>query len=271
MRLILRFLCVALILVGTSCVSNKEMIYIQKVDSLYQVPRAIEKSFELRIQPDDELAIIVSSKDKELVGFFDTQMLIGGGSGGSANGGGAQGVGEGLAYFLVDKEGYIVFPVFGKLRASGRTPQELSAEIQERMVTGNYIKDAVVTTRIMSFKVTVLGDVKAPGTQTHTGERLTILEALGRAGDLNGTAIRNNIIVLREENGKRVAYKVDLTNTEGVFQSPAYYLQQNDLIYVESNKSVKLKNAPSYAYMGLVGTLVGLASSITALVFTLAK
>lgn len=269
MRILIHFFFIALMAITTSCVSNKEMVYIQKVDSLYQAPRTIHHTFALTIQPDDELAIMVSSKNKELIGLFDTQVVIGRGAGGGnlSSSSGA----ESLANFLVDKEGYITFPIFGKLRAAGRTPQELSNEIQERMVAGNYIKDAAVSVRIMSFKVTVLGDVRSPGVQSHTGERLTLLEALGRAGDLNNTAIRKNIIVMREEGGKRVAHKVDLTDAEAVFNSPAYYLQQNDLVYVESNKSVKVKGSTSYAYMGVAGTLVGITASITALVISLTK
>lgn len=258
----------ALLAVATSCVSNKEMVYIQGVDTTYHRPQPITQNFALTIQPDDELAITVTSKNKELIGIFDTQIQIGRGAGGGII---QHNPNESLAYFLVDKDGTITFPIFGRIQAAGRTPSDLSADIQERMVRGNYINDASVKTRIMSFKVTVLGDVRNPGTQSHTGQRLTILEALGRAGDLNHSAIRTNVIVMREEEGKRVAYKVDLTNTNAVFESPAYYLQQNDLVYVESNKSVKVKGSTSYAYMGIAATLVGLASSITALVITLTR
>lgn len=268
MSILIRIGLLLLLATTTACVSNKEMIYIQRVDSTYHTPKAIEQGFALTIQPDDELAITVTSKNKELIGLFDTQMQIGRGAGGGMI---QPNPNESLSYFLVDKDGSITFPIFGRIQAAGRTPASLSEEIQARMVSGNYIKDAVISTRIMSFKVTVLGDVRNPGTQSHTGQRLTILEALGRAGDLNNSAIRTNVIVMREENGKRVAYKIDLTNTEAVFNSPAYYLQQNDLVYVESNKSVKVKGSTSYAYMGIAATMVGLASSITALVLTLTR
>jgi polysaccharide export outer membrane protein len=123
----------------------------------------------------------------------------------------------------------------------------------------------------MSFKVTILGDVKSPGVQSYTGQRLTLLEAIGRAGDLNNTAVRKDILVVREEDGQRVTYKVDLTNPESVFSSPAYYLQQNDLVYVESNKSVKVKGSTSYTYLTVSGTLVSMTASIISLIIALTR
>lgn len=121
----------------------------------------------------------------------------------------------------------------------------------------------------MSFKITVLGDVQSPGTQSYTGQRLTILEALGHAGDLNNSAIRTNILVLREENGKRTTYKIDLTNPQSVFSSPAYYMQQNDLVIVEGNKSVKVKGSTSYTYLTVTGTLVSMVASVISLIIAL--
>jgi polysaccharide export outer membrane protein len=113
--------------------------------------------------------------------------------------------------------------------------------------------------------------VANPGTQSYTGQRLTLLEAIGRAGDLNNTAVRKNVMVIREESGKRVTYRVDLTNPQSVFNSPAYYMQQNDLIYVESNKAVKVKGSTSYTYLTVSGTLVSMAASIISLIIALNK
>lgn len=267
----LRFMATAaIVLVMTACVSNKEMIYIQGADQIYHNPKAIKNSYGLIIQPDDQLAISVSSRNPELISIFDTQTLIGGGVSASANAASVN-TQAGVAYFYVDKEGYITFPEFGRIHAAGRTVNQLSKEIQDRMINEKFIKDAIVTTRIMSFKVTVLGDVKNPGVQSYTGERLTLLEALGRAGDLNSSAVRTNILVVREEDGKRVSYKVDLTKPESVFASPAYYLQQNDLVYVESNKSVKVKGSTSYTYLTVSGTLVGMVASLASLIIAISK
>ena len=255
----------------TSCVSNKEMTYLQGIDSLYAVSQPIGKQYELLIQTDDQLAISVSSKDNELIAPFNNTTVINSGGGMAVNSTATQAnIQSGLTYFYVGKDGNIDFPILGKIKVKGLTIDQVSEDIQKR-IRASYISDAIVTTKIMSFKITVLGDVKAPGTQTYTGQRLTLLEALGRAGDLNNTAIRKNVKVVREENGERVSYTVDLTNPHSVFSSPAYYMQQNDLVYVESNKSVKVKGSTSYTYLAVSGTLVSIFVSITSLVIALTK
>ena len=144
-------------------------------------------------------------------------------------------------------------------------------EIQKRVKDEGYISDAVVNTKIMSFKVTVMGDVKNPGTQTYQGERLTILEALGKAGDLNNSARRDHILVVREEGGKRVAYELNLLDQQSVFDSPAYYLQQNDVIYVQPNKSQRVKGSTSYTWLTVGSTVVGMIVSVVSLIVALKK
>ena len=129
----------------------------------------------------------------------------------------------------------------------------------------------MVNTRVMSFKVTVMGDVKNPGTQTYQGERLTILEALGKAGDLTNSAHRDNVLVIREENGKRVTYEVNLLDHESVFESPAYYMQQNDVIYVQPNKSQRVKGSTSYTWLSVGSTVVGMVVSVVSLIVALRR
>src|SRR5574344_785458 len=192
-----------------SCVSNKEMTYMQGVDSLYASPKGIAKDYGLIIQPDDQLAISVSSKDKELIAPFNNGTVINGGS--SETYASQANLQSGMTYFYVNKDGTIDFPILGRIKVKGLTIDQASQEIQKQ-IRAAYISDALVTTKIMSFKITVLGDVANPGTQSYTGQRLTLLEAIGRAGDLNNTAVRKNVMVIREESGKRVTYRVDLTN-----------------------------------------------------------
>ena len=255
----------------SSCVSNKEMTYMQGVDSLYSTPQMISKEYGLVIQSDDELAISVSSKDQELIAPFNNGTVINSGGGKTGGSYGTQAnLQSGLTYFYVKKDGTIDFPILGTIKVKGLTIEEVSQEIQKQ-IRASYISDAIVTTKIMSFKITVLGDVKNPGVQNYSGQRLTLLEALGRAGDLNNTAVRKNVVVIREENGQRVSYSIDLTNPESVFKSPAYYMQQNYLIYVESNKAVKVKGSTSYTYLTVSGTLVSMAASIISLIIALNK
>lgn len=260
-------LCMAL---ATSCVSNKKMIYLQGATQEYALPQDIKDYFELQVQPDDQLAISVASKDVELVQRFNNNTLIGGGNN-SQTGTNTVNVSSGVSYFKVNKEGNIEFPIFGTLHVGGMTTDEISKMVQDRMINEGYINDAVVNTKIMSFKVTVMGDVKNPGTQTYQGERLTILEALGKAGDLTNSAYRNNVLVIREENGQRRAFEVNLLDNQAVFNSPAYYLQQNDVIYVQPNKSQRVKGSTSYTWLSVGSTVVGMIVSIVSLIVALKK
>ena len=266
MKRVFRVCVVTLTAVATlsSCVSNKDMIYFQGIDEIYSNPKVINTDYGLTIQTDDELAISVTSKDKELISPFNNATVINSGAGWGTGGG----TSTSMTYFYVDKDGTINFPILGKQKVAGKTIEQVSNEIQAQL-RAQYIGDAVVTTKIMSFKVTVMGDVSSPGTQTYTGQRLTVMEALGMAGDLTNTAVRKNVLVMREENGKRVTHRIDLTDPNSVFESPVYYLQQNDLVYVEGNKSNKVKGTTTYTYLTVTGTLLSLVTSIISIVLAL--
>ena len=262
--------CVLCLGMTTSCISNKKMIYLQGATQQYALPQEIMDYTELQVQPDDQLAISVASKDVELLARFNNNTLIGGGNN-SQTGTNSVNVSSGVSYFRVNKDGNIEFPIFGTIHVGGMTTGEISAMIQKRMIDEGYINDAVVNTKIRSFKVTVMGDVKNPGTQTYQGERLTILEALGKAGDLTNSAYRNNVLVIREENGQRKAYEVNLLDDQAVFNSPAYDLQQNDVIYVQPNKSQRVKGSTSYTWLSVGSTVVGMVVSIVSLIVALKR
>lgn len=259
MKLLTSVLLFFILLTCASCVSQKKMIYLQGADYLQDNPQQIKENFELKIQSDDQLAISISSKDRELIEPFNNNTLIGSGSGMNSQYNSQAGV----SYFQVDKDGNIEFPIFGTLKASGLTRTELAKVLENRLISQNYIKDPLVSIKIMSFKVTVLGEVKAPGVQNVTGERLTLLEALGMAGDLLPSARRENIMVIREEDGKRKSYMVDLTSSYDVLNSSCYYLQQNDVVYVEPNSAIRVKGSGT---MSTVTSTVGMISMLASLV-----
>ncbi|MBP1531301.1 MAG: polysaccharide biosynthesis/export family protein [Bacteroidaceae bacterium] len=263
---------VGLTLSTTSCISTEKIVYLQGADTLYAVPQQIQQAFELEIQPDDELAISVSSRFPEAIAKFNNNTLIGGGTN-SMTGSNTANTTSRVAYFLVDKEGNIEFPIFGTINTRNKTCKQLAQELQLRFQTNEVekIKDAVVNVKVMSFKVTVLGDVKNPGTQTFQGERLTLLEAIGKAGDMNGSALREHVLVVREIGDKRVTYDVDIRDPQQVFDSPAYYLQQNDIIYVQPNKSVRVKGSTGYTLLSVLATAVSVLVSVVSLVIALTK
>ncbi len=266
----LSLLIVTAVVVASCGMNTKTYVYLQGSAETYAVPKEIAETFELKIQPDDELAISVSSKNPELIEPFNNVVLIGGGFDpmrGSASSNIA--ATSRTAYFMVSKEGTIDFPILGKVNAAGKTCQQLGSELQNLFVSENHILDAVVNVRIENFKVSIMGDVKTPGTKTFLTERVSILDALAAAGDLNSTAMRSPILVMREQDGKRVAYQIDLTSPESTYNSPAYYLQQNDVVYVQPNKSSRIRSSTGYLFLSIGSTVISLLVSITSLIISL--
>lgn len=236
-----------------SCVNPQEVLYIQDVSQGSK--EKIKANYEATIQKDDQLYIVVSSKQPELTAPFVTAE-IGSTTNSSSNNNKNQG-------YLVDANGYIVLPVIGKIKASGKTCTQLATDISNALRNSEYIKDASVNVQIMNFKFSVLGEVNSPGTYEVQGQRITVIEAISRAGDLNIDGNRE-ISLIRENNGVRQIAKLDLRSKD-IFASPYYYLQQNDTIYVspsERKVNTRSDTAQYYAW-GLSG--IGLTIAVIAL------
>ena len=136
--------------------------------------------------------------------------------------------------YLVDKNGYIEFPILKKIKLSGYTKEQAIDLLKEKLK--DHVADASINLRILNYKITVLGEVNKPGTYPIQSERITLLEALGQAGDLTIYGKRNNILIIREENGKKISQRVDITKSDFI-NSSYYYLAQNDVVYIEPNKT----------------------------------
>ncbi len=255
-------LILAAVLTLAGCVSKEKVTYMQGIDEIYSEAKLQNTTYEIKIQPDDQLAISVSSQEKELLEPFTSKILIGSSSG---NGGGSSNGKAGM-YFTVDKSGVIEFPVFGLVKVEGYTRNELARMLEQRLKSGGYVSDPVVSVEIMSFKVSVLGEVGSPGLVTTTGERLSIYEAITQAGDIKPTGLRQKVLVVREQNGKLQSYRIDLSNAEKTFNSPAYYLKQNDIVYVEPNSAARVDGSPVYKYLSALGSVMGFISTITAII-----
>ena len=223
------YLLFAALLSLSACNTSKKILYVQNMpfDSLVTVERAAE----IKIQPQDQLSIVVTSRDLELsLPFNLPQANVQLGSSGSGKSSGNGGV---LGY-TVDASGNIDFPILGELHVEGLTRKELSVLVKERLVSSGLLKDPVVTVEFMNLYISVLGEVANPGRVTIQKDRITLLEALSQAGDLTIYGKRDGVIVIREDGDDRISYKVDLRDVS-LFTSPAYYLQQNDVVYVEPN------------------------------------
>ncbi len=209
----------------SSCVNPTEVVYLQDVQS--GTNEALTQNYQTIIQKDDQLYVSVSSKQPELVApFVQTEMGRMGSSGASST--------KAPIGYLVDDAGNIVLPIIGKMKAAGKSCTQLAGDIASALQQGEYISDASVNVQITNFKFSVLGEVKTPGTYTTEGQRITVLEALSRAGDLTIDGDRD-ITVVREVNGKREIATLDLRSKD-IFTSPYYYVQQNDVLLVKPSE-----------------------------------
>jgi polysaccharide export outer membrane protein len=168
--------------------------------------------------------------------------------------------GAGLSY-VIDINGNINFPVLGFVKLAGLTRLEAVEFLQKQLQV--YVQDVVVNIQLMNFKFTILGQVRSPGVQSVPvgTERLTILEAIGKAGDLQVTGLRNNVLVVRELNGQRSEYRLDLTSKD-LYSSPAYYIRQNDVIYVEPNFTANFQGTNFQTFTQLGTTAISIFLSL---------
>ncbi|MDE5552338.1 MAG: polysaccharide export protein [Muribaculaceae bacterium] len=223
--------CIGFLL--TSCKVPKDITYMQGFDN--NQTEAVAPPVRITVQPDDKLAIIVTSKDPELAVAFNlaiAQYRIGTGTNGST-------MESKAAAYTIDPDGYIDFPLIGKLKVAGLNRYGVAEMIKKEIVARGLVKDPVVTVEYLNAKISVLGDVTNPGEYAIERDNMTLLQAIAMAGDLRITGNRKNILIVREESGKDVAYRVDLTDTKSLMESPAYYLRQNDVVYVEPNNTRK--------------------------------
>ncbi|MGL5547943.1 MAG: polysaccharide biosynthesis/export family protein, partial [Tannerellaceae bacterium] len=162
---------------------------------------------------------------------------------------------------LVNSTGNIDFPVIGTIHVAGKTRQQLVDQLKKELTT--YMHDPIVSVKYLNYKITVLGEVAKPGSFTIPNERITLLEALGLAGDMTVYGKRNNVLVIREINNKQLHHRVNM-NSNDLFSSPVYYLQQNDVVYVEPNKA-KATGGDYSSFMPLFVSLGSLFTTIAAL------
>ena len=239
-----------------SCGPSQELAYFKDAPRNEETEQ--DGQFSKGIQTNDLLYIYVESRAPEATVRFNQEtnkIAIDGGvvmnPGGSA-----------VTGYLVNNEGDIIFPVLGRLHVLGKTHAQLAAEIEQKLVSEGHILDATVTVKLMNFKVSVLGEVRQPGQIQASGERLTIFEALSMVGDMTIYGQRHNVTVVREENGNRIVGEIDLTSKD-VFDSPYYYLHQNDVVYVEPNMKQKRNAERDPMTLSYISSVVSIVSVLT--------
>lgn len=243
------FLLLIVVAFLSSCVSPKQLAYFRPVtaESAEEINKYIESQPEPRVKVNDALVIIVSALDPEAVVPYNLPNVAYA-TPTSSN----IPTTPSFQYYTVDVNGEINFPVLGKLRVVDMTQSEVIAMIQSKLST--QIVDPIVTMRFLNARVTVLGEVKNPGTYYLNNGRISILEALGMAGDMTQYGRRDNVLITRENNGKLEFARLDLRSDE-IFKSPYFYLQQNDVVMVEPNQARTTSNQSISLWLSMVGTL----------------
>lgn len=251
-------------LLVSGCTSYKKSLYLQNENVLNESLEG--QLYDFRIMPKDELTITVSTTDPEASAPFYRKIGQSKESGGSSSTG-MQNVD--LLSYLVDNNGYIDFPVLGMIKVMGLTNRECEALLRQKLQP--YLKEVPnVTVRTSNYKFSVLGEVNSPGTYTTDAEKVTIFEALAQAGDMTLFSIRDDVQLLREDStGVRRVYHLNL-NEADVAQSPYFYLQQNDVVYVKPTRAkVRTNTFNSNSSMWI--TLLSIVTSVTSLVLAISK
>lgn len=236
--------------ISASCVSTRKVAYLQDIDERTEPIRLGD--YETTINPDDNLHITVSSLDPEAVKIFNPVYSATVQNADALN----------INGYLVDGGGRINFPILGQVEVGGMTKSEAAEYLQKRI--SEYIKNPTVNIRFLNFKVTVLGEVNRPGSYTIHNERLTLLEAIGLAGDLTIYGKRDNVLIIREMDGVKTFNYLDLKSS-GLMDSDFYYLHQNDIVYVQPN-SARAATSTYNPTLSLGISLLTLITTIVALI-----
>lgn len=251
-------------LLVTSCASQKRAWYLQ--DAQPFTPEQIAENGQIRIKPLDRLTIVVNSKDPELAVPFNSSSSLSSLTGATNYGSATN---QSLQIRTVDENGQLEMPVIGKIECKGKTRSELAQAIADKIVEGGYINDPTVNVQFADMKISVIGEVARPGHYDVTRDKLSIFDALAMAGDLTIYGQRENVALIREENGMRTVHYFDLKNPD-ILASPYFYLQQDDVVYVTPNK-YKAQAGEINQNRSFYISLVSVAVSVATLLVTITR
>lgn len=245
-----------------ACKTPKDVIYFQGIDNLSEdkLAQLSTQAYSTKITYDDLLSITVSAWDPSAVTPFNPPVYAF-----ASQGEEPIVASEAMYNYLVDKEGNIRFPVIGTVHVAGLTKTEISAQLES--LISKYVDNPLVNVQLLNFKITLMGDFNRPGTYSIKNDRVSILDAIGMAGDLQMTAKRTNIMVIRENNGKKEVHRMDITSPD-IFESPCFYLQQNDVVYVEPiERKLKTRNSSSQN-LSLASSIISTLSVVASMIFS---
>lgn len=246
------------LLLLASC-SKRNLAYFSDLEGQDIYTEEVQKIASPKIKPDDVLEITVSSLNPEANSLFNIGTMPNVGNMGNAS---AYSATNNMGY-LVDHEGYIEYPVLGRIRLGGLTKEEAQKKLREEISA--FLKDPIINIRFQNYRITVIGEVNRPSTFILPSEKTSVLTALGMAGDMTNYGKRDNVLIIREEDGVRTMTRINLNEKE-VLNSPYFYLQQNDIVYVEPVKS----RGPEYGNnLRIISIVVSIASVVSLLLIRL--
>lgn len=208
----------------SSCATQNKIVYLQDqvVDSTF----ATSADGQIRLQAGDEISISVSSKNQELAAIFNKQRAQQGSTSSSS---------QNILSYTLDGDGCIDFPILGELELAGMTKQQVEKELKSKIISSDMLNDAIVTVEFENLGFSAVGEISKPGRYLIEKEQINIFEALSVAGDLTIYGLRDRVFLTRRVDNKLITYNIDLRSAD-IYNSPAYYIQQNDVIYVEPSK-----------------------------------
>lgn len=274
MKIISTMLCaLGIAALAVSCSAPKDITYFQSLQNGDQL--TLSQSKAITLEPDDKLIITVHTTDPRLNALFNlpspttrigtlTQTA-------SATAPYSQ---SEVTPYTVDSKGNIIFPVLGKIHVQGMTAEQLSEYLRTELESRDLAKSPIVTVEFVNLAVSVMGEVNNPGRVAIKRQDLSILDAISEAGDLTIYGLRDNVKVIRHENGTQKVYTVNLSDGKNLASSPVYYLKQNDVIYVEPNNTKKNTSKPSgniWQQPGIWISMLGSAISVATMIITLTK
>jgi len=267
MKLSLSGIAAAIIFVMAvcSCSTPRDIAYFQ---DLYpgQTELTVTDPVEITIRPKDKLSILVNSQDPRLTNLFNLPIIsqqVGVDNSTNQN--------RGLSGYTVDSKGCIDFPVLGKIKVEGMTREKVAEKIKAELTVRNLVKEPVVTVEFMNLTIAVMGEVNKPGRYAIDKDEVTILDALSMAGDLSIYGKREKVLVLRKEGGQQRVYGVNLCSASHIYSSPVYYLQQNDVVYVEPNDTKKRQATVNGNNVRSTSFWISLASLMTTIAVLIVK
>lgn len=266
------FVAALVAIVTASCAAPKKISYFQDLSESDLSAKIAP--VEIKIQPMDQISIIVSCREPELAAIYN--LPVSANRVGTRTQGFVENNNQGVCSYTVDTEGNIDFPVLGKMHVAGMTRGQIREFIKEKLVSSNELKNPVVTVEYVNLYFSIFGEVKSPGRYAVTKDAVSILDAIAMAGDLNITGKRPNIRVIRQDpcTHEFRSYTLDLTNSQSVFSSPVFYLQQNDQIYIEPNRmragqsTVNSNNVVSASFWLSIASFI---ATVTSLVIAASK